>query len=122
MTSPTQPVTHLADGMTDAAARAADAPIQRANRSSRQGLDTLADSVQSAREQVGPALLGLATDAQGMARDGAKAIGQRAQQVRDTSEDWIRERPLQAMLIAAGTGAALALLAGWLSRFNGRSR
>ena len=82
--------------------------------------DALADGAQIVREQAGPALRELAQGAGTLARESAGAAGQRAVQMRDASAEWIRERPLQAMLIAAATGATVVLQAALLSRVSAR--
>jgi ElaB/YqjD/DUF883 family membrane-anchored ribosome-binding protein len=79
------------------------------------GAHQVADAVERARSEAGPALRELAHDAQDMARSGAEAVRERSVQLRDASTDYVRAHPLQAMLIVAGAGAALALLANMLT-------
>ena len=105
------------------ASGAVDASLApQGNHLARPVLDAISDRMQSARDRAGPALRGLADDAQDLVHAGSLAIGRRGRQARDASTGWVRERPLRAVLVAAGAGAALALLAGWIARFNSRLR
>lgn len=62
----------------------------------------------------------LAEHAQALGRSGAQALRERAIQARDSAAERIAQRPLQAVLVAAGAGAALMWLAGLLSRISAR--
>jgi ElaB/YqjD/DUF883 family membrane-anchored ribosome-binding protein len=52
--------------------------------------------------------------ARSMAVDGAHAVRDNATHARDATSRYIQDRPLPSVLIAAGTGVALVLLAGLL--------
>jgi ElaB/YqjD/DUF883 family membrane-anchored ribosome-binding protein len=72
------------------------------------------DAVRGARQASRESLHAFSDSASHLAHDSAQAVRERAVQLRDSGTDYIRERPLQAVLIAAGAGAALALLARML--------
>jgi ElaB/YqjD/DUF883 family membrane-anchored ribosome-binding protein len=60
--------------------------------------------------------------ARDMALDSAHAMRDNAVHARDNTTRYIQERPLPAVLIAAGTGMAIVLLAGLLAQvFQRRS-
>ena len=58
----------------------------------------------------------LAHGAGEMALDSARAVRDRALHARDSTAHFVQDRPLSALLIAAGAGAAVMLLAGLLMR------
>lgn len=62
----------------------------------------------------------LAHGARALALEAAHSLRLSAMAARDSTERFIQERPLPAMLIAAGTGMALMLIAGMLLRGSGR--
>lgn len=81
------------------------------------------DAVRGARQASRESLHAFSDSASHLAHDSAQAVRERAVQLRDSGTDYIRERPMQAMLIAAGAGAALALLARMLlGGHGGRGR
>lgn len=82
----------------------------------------LADSVRTLGSQTRSAVQGFAGDAAQIARDSADAARQRAVSFRDAGNEYLRERPLQSVLIAAGIGALLMLLASLLRHRGGASR
>lgn len=88
-------------------------------RGSREALNALSDDVASAKSHVMPALHEAASNAEELARSGVKVVQDKAISLRETSEQYIRERPMQALMIAAGTGAALVVL---LRLFSSSSR
>jgi ElaB/YqjD/DUF883 family membrane-anchored ribosome-binding protein len=98
LNSPTHPIADSAHALMDATTSAAANALQVANRASRESLQAFTDSAGQ------------------LAQDSAAAMRERALRLRDSSAGYVRERPLQAMLIAAGTGAALALLLRLLVR------
>lgn len=79
-------------------------------------LDGPVRSLGQAREQTGIAAHELAESVGGAAQESLDAVRQRAVRLRDRGADVIREYPLQSVAIAAGTGAALALLVRALVR------
>lgn len=54
--------------------------------------------------------------ARDMALDSAHAVRDNALHARDATTRYIQDRPLPAVLIAAGTGMAIVLLAGLLAQ------
>lgn len=114
MTHSANPLTSITDnaasriadsgqGLLNATGAAAGAAWRTVNQASRSSIDALTDR------------------AGHLAHDSAQAARHRAVQLRDSGSEYIRERPIQATLIAAGIGAMLVLLAGSLMRV-GRSR
>lgn len=124
MNSPVQqhPLADKAESLVDSAAHSTGRVIDSAERVARQSLGSLAGSVESARQRAGPALHDLAASAEDLARESAHVVRERALRARDTSADMVRAHPLQAVLIAAGIGAALVLLGRLISRDSGRYR
>jgi ElaB/YqjD/DUF883 family membrane-anchored ribosome-binding protein len=51
-----------------------------------------------------------------LARSSADAVRERALQARGTGVDFVRERPMQALMIAAAAGAALVLFGRFVTR------
>jgi ElaB/YqjD/DUF883 family membrane-anchored ribosome-binding protein len=71
------------------------------------------------RAQAGTALHDLAGTATGLVRQGAHSAQEHALHWRDSGSDYIREQPMKSVLMAAGAGAVLVLLAGLLLRGHG---
>ncbi len=82
----------------------------------------LDESVRALGTQARSAVQQLAGDAAQIARGGADAARQRAMSLRDAGSDYIRERPLQAVMVAAGAGALVMLLASLLRQRGGAPR
>jgi ElaB/YqjD/DUF883 family membrane-anchored ribosome-binding protein len=112
----------LSDAVTGTGARPAATAISNPDRLAHESIDAVASGVQRVRANAGPALHELAVGAEDLARSGAHAARQQAARVRDASSDYVREHPLQSMLLAFGTGAALALLARLLTSPRSRVR
>ena len=116
-----------ATSVVDAAAQGADQAIRSSQRLANQTLDQLAAQVESARTSAGPALEGIAHDANSLARRGTDALRQRSDQLRDqalhardSARGYIQHEPLKAVLIAAATGAALVALGTLLTHRSHR--
>jgi ElaB/YqjD/DUF883 family membrane-anchored ribosome-binding protein len=103
----------LRQATAQAAAQARSQPAERAPTPS---LDALGRSVAQVRAQAGPAMHELAQSAEHVARDSAVAVRERAVRLGDAGAGYVREHPMQSVLIAAGAGAALALLLRALAR------
>lgn len=101
----------LQDSLSQAAGKAADG----ADRIAHASIDAVTSGVGQARANVVPALHELAVGAEHLARDGAHVVRDRALRLRDASSDYVRGHPLQTVMIAAGVGAALALLVRMLT-------
>lgn len=71
---------------------------------------------------LGPALDTLGQGARDLALDGAHAVRDAAQHARDSTSQYIQQKPVSAVLLAAGAGMALMLVAGLLMRGSSRSR
>lgn len=69
-----------------------------------------------------PALHGPLQTAESMAHQAAERARQQTSRLLDAGNAHIRERPMQSMLIAAATGAALVLLLELAVRAAGSSR
>jgi ElaB/YqjD/DUF883 family membrane-anchored ribosome-binding protein len=82
----------------------------------------LDESVRALGSQARAAAQQLAGDAAQIARGGADAARQRALSLRDAGSEYIRERPLQAVMVAAGAGALVMLLASLLRQRGGSPR
>jgi ElaB/YqjD/DUF883 family membrane-anchored ribosome-binding protein len=55
-----------------------------------------------------------------MARSGAHEVSARASGYRDECAAYIRERPLQSMVMAAATGAAIIMISSFFGRSGSR--
>ncbi|MBL8348318.1 MAG: hypothetical protein JNN03_23020 [Rubrivivax sp.] len=108
MRTPTPPEPHLS-------AANADGALMNAG-------PALAESVRTLGSQTRSAVQEFAGEAAHIARGGADAARQRAVSLRDAGSEYIRERPLQAVMIAAGAGALLMLLASLLRHRGGAPR
>lgn len=97
------PIADSAQALMHATTSAAGDALRNANRASRESLHNFTDS------------------AGHLAHDSAQAVRERATQLRDSGADYIREKPMQAMLIAAGAGAVFTVLVQMLVR-AGRAR
>ena len=112
------------DHSNDLAARAAQS-AERALRSTQTALDGLADSMHSLQnDAVGSAQQAL-SGAEKLAHQGARSLRESSQQVFDKAHDasrharhYIERQPVNAMLIAAGAGAALTLVLTMMLRSN----
>ncbi len=76
----------------------------------------LEGSAQHLKTTVAGASSDIAESAQGLLRRRAHDAQQRALHLRDSGSALIRERPMQAVLVAAGAGAIVMLLLGLLAR------
>ena len=111
--------THLADQAADSASQALRSTQSVAN----QAFDRLSDKLESARDTAVPLINRLSSQAETVARRGVEAVRDTGVQVRekalkasDSTDSYIKDEPVKAMLIAAATGAALMALIGLLSR------
>ena len=86
-------------------------------------LDSLQSGVDHAREQAPSAIARLAARVEEVgeaglerARDVREATRAQLQRANGAAQDYIREEPVKAVLIAAASGAVLAGLLGWALR------
>lgn len=84
-----------------------------------------ADKVQSLREDIQPVIKGLTERAKDWAERGQEAYcqsrdeaRQRFQKAADSATDYVTEKPMTALAIAAAAGAAAALIVGKKMRAN----
>jgi ElaB/YqjD/DUF883 family membrane-anchored ribosome-binding protein len=82
-----------------------------------QQLDHLREELPFALSRAGASADALLAEGAERARETAHAIRSRAEPMQRQAEAYIREKPMQSMLIAAGIGALITLL---LTRSSGR--
>jgi ElaB/YqjD/DUF883 family membrane-anchored ribosome-binding protein len=119
-----------ATDLADQAANKADLALKSTRRVANDALDSLESSVDSLRETVPNAFTRAAAQVEEITRRGldrAKdaSVGVRDQVYRasDRTVGYIKDEPVKSVLIAAATGASVALLVGWALRSrNGRGR
>ncbi len=109
--------------IAEKAANTADNAIKSTQHATHKALDSLADGVQSLRQQAAPAI----NRAGALAQQGVNSVRDTAHQMRegalhatDSTVSYIKEEPIKAMLIAAATGAALMALLSLLARSSSR--
>lgn len=102
-----------ADKAITATQRAADSAAGRLH----QGLDNMRDDVPFALSRLGATADGLLAEGAERARETAQAIRNRAEPMQRQAETYIRDKPMQSVLLAAGVGALITLL---LTRSSGR--
>ncbi len=115
MTPSSFPNSDRTGALQDSLGQTASKAVDGADRVAHASIDAVTSGVGQARAHVVPALQELAVGAEHLARDGASAVRDRALRLRDASSDYVRGHPLQTVLIAAGVGAALALLTRMLA-------
>lgn len=119
-----------ATDLADQAANKADLALKSTRRVANDALDSLESSVDSLRETVPNAFSRAAAQVEEITRRGldrAKdaSVGVRDQvyKASDRTVGYIKDEPVKSVLIAAATGASVALLVGWALRSrNGRHR
>ena len=113
---------HVND-LADQAAGKADQALQSSRRMTNNALDSLESGVDTMRETVPAAFSRAAAQVEEITRRGldrAKeaSLGMRDQmhKASDRTVGYIKDEPVKSVLIAAATGAAVALLVGWAMR------
>ena len=124
-TSTNKPMAQQSQDMADNAADQAQGAIRSTQRTADQALDRLSQKVDEVRNQAGPMINKVTSQAEAAARRGMEAVRDTSQQLReralqaqDMTVAYVKDEPIKAMLIAAATGA---LLMGIISML-GRSR
>lgn len=127
-----QPPLHDGDAaaaFVDSTALAAERALHRSQRALHQGLDALSTGVDDASQRAGGAYDALASEAQDLKRRGLGALHDSSQYLReqasrmsDSTVRYIQREPVRSVLIAAGVGAGLMLLATALTRQAGARR
>lgn len=113
--NPSNPTTnHSPSSHGDVAARMAERVALPA--ASAPAMGALVDDLARARTDLGPAVTETAERVGSAARDSAARVGVQARQLRAEGTEYVRARPLQSVLIAAGVGAAVALVWRWMGR------
>lgn len=95
-----------ADKAIVATQRATDGAANRMH----QGLDSLREELPFALSRAGARADALLAEGAERARDTAHAVRSRTAPMQRRAEAYIRQRPMQSMLLAAGVGALIALL------------
>ncbi len=95
-----------ADRAISATQRAADTAASKLH----QGLDNLRDDVPVALSRLSATADGLLAEGAERARETGQAIRNRAEPMQRQAEEYIRNKPKQSMLLAAGVGMLIALL------------
>jgi ElaB/YqjD/DUF883 family membrane-anchored ribosome-binding protein len=83
---------------------------------------TLTEDIRQVRADLQPAVAEFVGQVEHRARDSAQRVGEQARGLRDDGAEYIRRRPLQSLLIAAGVGAALMLSLRLLGRIAASAR
>ncbi|NRF68146.1 hypothetical protein HLB44_14225 [Aquincola sp. S2] len=111
------------DELASGAAKGADEAIGSTRRVANEALDSLQSNVDRLRESVPNAFKTAAAQVEeltrrGMdrAREASVGVRDRAHQAGDKTVGYIKDEPVKSVLIAAATGAAVALLVGWAMR------
>lgn len=107
---------HTAEYLRHATAQGVGKAIDTVDRMTTPSIDAMARSLEQMRAQAGPAMHELAQSAEHLAHDGADAVRRRAARLGESSAGYVREHPLQSLLMAAGAGAALALVLRLMAR------
>lgn len=109
--------------MVDMAADKADQSVSSAKRIANETLDHLQDGIARVREGVPSAVARTASQVEEIARRSAERarelrddVSHKVERATDQTVGYIKDEPVKAILIAAGVGAALALIIGSLSR------
>lgn len=115
--------------LSNDAATVARSVVQSTERAAHQGIDRVADSLDSARTHTSDALKQFAHDTESLAHRGMDAVRDSAGQLRDKSvhakdatANYIQHEPVKSVLMAAAVGAALMGLVALLSKHSGSGR
>jgi len=118
-----KPMGQQGQDMADNAANSAQGAIRSTQRAADQTLDRLSDKVDEVRNQAGPLLNKVTSQAEAAARRGMDAVRDTSQQLRekalqaqDLTVAYVKDEPIKAMLIAAATGALLMGIVSMLGR------
>ena len=87
-----------------------------AQASIRQGLRQVRDAVPQQLSRAAHRAEDLARAGIDKARAAGSAVAHKAQDLGERTTDYVREKPTQALLMAAAAGAATTLLVGWALR------
>lgn len=118
----TATVTAKPDARGDTLARASERVHESPNSPARPALDALIEDVGQVRADVRPAFNEFTGSVEAMARDSARRVGEQAIGLQEASAAFVRTRPLQSLMLAAGLGASLMLLLRLLARASASER
>lgn len=114
-----QPATNVADETADAA----DNAIRNTQRRTDEAFDSLSSKVEDLRNQAGPMMNRMSSQAEAAARrgmeamrDGSQQLRERAQRATEETVAYVKDEPIKSMLIAAATGAVLMALVSLMGR------
>ena len=112
-----------ANDLADQAASKADMALKSSRRVANDALDSLESSVDTLCESVPAAFTRAAAQVEEITRRGLDRAKEASLGVRnqmhlagDRTVGYIKDEPVKSVLIAAATGAAVALLVGWAMR------
>ncbi len=115
--------TEAVEDFADNAAAKAEGAIDSTRRAVNDGLDTLQSSMTEMRDAAPTVLSRAAAQVEELtrrslerARDAGGQVKEQVVRASDRSVGYIRDEPVKSVLIAAATGAAVAILVSWLSR------
>lgn len=118
-----KPLAQQAQDTADQAASSTQSAIRSTQRAADQAFDTISNKVEEVRNNAGPTLSRVTSQAEAAARRGIEAVRDTSQQLReralraqDSTVGYIKDEPIKSMLIAAATGALLMGLIGLMSR------
>jgi ElaB/YqjD/DUF883 family membrane-anchored ribosome-binding protein len=119
----TKTVQSASQDLADQAAAKADLALKSSRRVANDAMDSIEAGVESLREAVPNAFTRAAAQVEELTRRGmdrAKdaSVGMRDQvyKASDRTVGYIKDEPVKSVLIAAATGAAVALVVGWAMR------
>lgn len=114
---------HAVEDLADRAAVKAESAIDSTRKAVNSGLDSLESGVDELRSAAPTAFSRAAAQVEELtrrsvdrARDAGQQVKEQVTRAQDVSVGYIRDEPVKSVLIAAATGAAVAILVGWLAR------
>ena len=115
------------NSLTDKAAQSADQAIKSTQNVANDALDGLSDTVQDIRQNAAPLLNRATEQASALAQRGADTVRDASQQLRekalrvsDSTVDYIKDKPVKSMMIAAASGAAMMALVRLMTHSRSR--
>lgn len=113
----------VASNMADKVAAKADSAISTTRSAANHTLDSLSGTVEQLRQRVPTALTGAAAQIEELkqrslerARQAKLDMSDKLTHAGERTVGYVKDEPVKSMLIAAGTGAAVAMLIAFLAR------
>lgn len=113
----------IAANLADKVAAKADGAISSTRSAANHTLDNLSGTVEHLRQRVPTALTGAAAQIEELkqrslerARQAKLDVSDKLSQAGERTVGYVKDEPVKSMLIAAGTGAAVAMLIAFLAR------